>query len=125
MTTRKEIIAKVSAFRKLSERQIDRHMKSAGIFPAGARQRPQQYADDAGDRLLTYLGLIKPSNEAPGQIVQQASEALAKMFDCQALPLPAPAARHPDRPAGATKILTLAEIRAIVPRQNSPRKSTA
>lgn len=57
MKTLTEIVAEVQAVRPLSARQILRHLKAAGLKPAGARQRPQQWPENTPGLLLAYLGL--------------------------------------------------------------------
>jgi hypothetical protein len=52
-----EILEQVTQRRPISRRQLLRHMSKAGVKPIGARQRPQNYPDDAAKRVLAHLGL--------------------------------------------------------------------
>ena len=52
-----QIQERVSERKPVSQKQVFRYLKVCKIKPAGLRQRPQQYPDDAADRILETLGL--------------------------------------------------------------------
>lgn len=56
MTT-PQIHSTVNALKPVSYRQVLRYLETLQIKPLGIRQRPQQYPDDAADKILASLGL--------------------------------------------------------------------
>ncbi|HYG23389.1 MAG TPA: hypothetical protein VEH04_11450 [Verrucomicrobiae bacterium] len=55
--TFQQIFERVTERKPVSKRQLRRYFKPCEIQPVGMRQRPQQYPDDAADRILAKLGL--------------------------------------------------------------------
>lgn len=66
MQTADKIHKRVRAVKPCSRAMLYIYFKRLGIKPVGARQRPQNYPDDAADRVLKHLGLEEP---APARIV--------------------------------------------------------
>ena len=55
--TIREIQKALRPWKKVRIRMLRNYIKICGIEPLGARQRPQQYPDNAAAIILKYLGL--------------------------------------------------------------------
>lgn len=57
MKTIEDIHSEVNRVKPVTRRQVYRYIKQFHIRPAGARQRPQLYPDDAGQRIVAEFGI--------------------------------------------------------------------
>ena len=73
--------------------QLYRYLNTLKIKPAGARQRPQQYPEDSGTRILNHLGLVT------------FSQAGGMQFEAEQ------AARFPNVLPKAPKVVTLKQLK--------------
>lgn len=55
------ILAAVREHKTCSMATLYRYLKSAGVEPLGARQRPQIYPNDAALKVLAHLGIVSPA----------------------------------------------------------------
>lgn len=52
-----DIQRELEPYKKVTDRQLRRYIDTFKIKPLGKRQRPQQYPDNAGKRIVKALGL--------------------------------------------------------------------
>ncbi len=77
--TIEQITQTVAAVKPASRRQVVRYLNALEISPVGARQRPQNYPDDAANRILKHLGL-----NGGAQAKRQASTRIPSMAELRA-----------------------------------------
>jgi len=54
-----QIIADLRYYKPITRRTLYKHLRALKIKPLGVRQKPQQYPEDAPERILRRLGISK------------------------------------------------------------------
>jgi len=57
--TIEQIISAVSEIKPMARRTLYKHLRALKIKPIGVRQKPQQYPEDAPEKILRRLGISR------------------------------------------------------------------